>query len=224
MVDKLTVEFLTNPEIEELLAVNNLQEVYKRCPFYMPGLLTDVFYAAGIDPLLFLEEIPSYFVSSKTPIRGTLVIPDNVVAIGEHAFSYLPNLMDVYIPDSVQSIGKFAFENCINLKSVKLSKSVKELYPGCFSKCYSLLSVEIPDSVEYIDARCFESCKALTRIMIGSGVKYIGIKAFAYAGKDNITRVEFNNTKEAWNSIDISPTGNDILFTGVIHCTDGDVV
>ena len=48
----------------------------------------------------------------------SITIPDGVVSLGWHAFSWNHNLRSVKIPDSVISIGDYAFYECPNLTAI----------------------------------------------------------------------------------------------------------
>lgn len=55
-----------------------------------------------------------------------LVIPDNVIGIGEYAFHTCTNLIEVTIPASVMSIGATAFYFCQNLAKINYTGTVEQ--------------------------------------------------------------------------------------------------
>ena len=84
--------------------------------------------------------------------RGSLIIPDGVVSIGDRAFYGCNNLTSVTIPDSVTSIGDRAFCGCNNLTSVTIPDSVTSIGSSAFWDCYSLEAVRFEGTVEQWDA------------------------------------------------------------------------
>ena len=107
-----------------------------------------------------------------------VVIPDNVIIIGEGAFNDCVGLRSVVIPESVSTIESKAFFGCSNLKSVSMPNSVKLLGGSAFFGCYNLESVTIPDNVRKISEGAFIGCSSLTKVIIPNGVREIGDEAF----------------------------------------------
>ena len=107
-----------------------------------------------------------------------LVIPDDVMSIGEYAFSGCIGLTSVTIPDSVTSIANCAFWCCTGLTSVTIPDRVKSIGNYAFSGCTGLTSVTIPDSVTSIGDRAFYGCTGLTSVTIPDSVTSIGNYAF----------------------------------------------
>ncbi len=96
-------------------------------------------------------------------VPGTIGGQD-VVAIGDSAFSGTPALKSVSFPDSVLRLGNRAFENCISLESLSLGSKLKTVGSYAFSKCYALTSLSFPDSVSAIGSSVFNNDIALTTV------------------------------------------------------------
>ncbi len=82
-------------------------------------------------------------------------IPDEVNAIGDHAFHLSYYLTKITIPHSVTSIVECAFRDCNGLTNVDIPDSVISIGYNAFSSCYSLRSVTIPHSVDNIGSDAF---------------------------------------------------------------------
>ncbi len=61
------------------------------------------------------------------------IIPDNVVAISDHAFSNCKGLTNISIPNSVTKIGNSAFAGCTGVESISIPKSVTSIGMYAFS-------------------------------------------------------------------------------------------
>ena len=107
---------------------------------------------------------------------------------GYSDFAYRSGLTSVVIPDSVKYIEDHAFSGCSDLESVKLGNGLTSIEPGLFSGCRSLTSITIPNSVKSIGDDAFWHCSGLTSVTIGNGVTSIGDFAFyVCSGLTNVT-------------------------------------
>lgn len=113
-----------------------------------------------------------------------------VTGIGDHAFSYRPDLTQVSIPDSVTHIGAQAFAGCGSLQSIAVDKS-NPAYSAAggvlFDKARTVLiqcpggksgGYVIPAGVTNVGIRAFDSCTGLTAITVSRSVTNIGDRAF----------------------------------------------
>ena len=107
-----------------------------------------------------------------------LVIPNNVIRIGECAFQQCSSLKSVTIPNSVTSIGNLAFSGCSSLTSVTIPNGVTTIEDGVFSGCSSLTSINIPNGVTSIGYGAFQECTGLEYVIIPKSVSSIGQDAF----------------------------------------------
>ena len=112
--------------------------------------------------------------SSLQPIT----IPNSVTEIGESAFAGCSSLQSVTIPNSVTKIGQCAFQGCSSLQSLTIPDSVTEIGENAFWCCRSLQSLTIPDSVTEIGSYAFSGCRSLQSLTIPNSVTKIGYNAF----------------------------------------------
>ena len=239
------LEFLNREDVQDALAQNNTQELYKLAVDanergYLSlcgiGKLTSILIQAGIDPLLGTTEIPVHFLSCQKSIRK-FNIPEGVTKINGYAFRYT-GLKSITIPDSVKVIGRFAFSRCENLKTVELPIGV-ELYEDAFSfsglesvelkdvklqgyfifeDCGQLKSVIIKGDTPVIPAQTFENCIDLTHIELPETLKQIEYDVFNRC--DKLREINFAGIMEQWREIEIHKS-NTNLFSCKIICSDG---
>ena len=137
----------------------------------LPSNAVDVVFADSVTSL------PIGVCSDNTVL--TSVTMNNVISIGDGAFSGCTSLSGVNIPSTVSKIGEAAFRGCTSLTSVVIPSGVTEIGNSVFSGCTALTSVDIPSSVTKIGVCCFEKCMLSTSIDIPSSVTEIGGGAFA---------------------------------------------
>ena len=171
-------------------------------------------------------------------------IPEGVTLLGEGMFARCPNLQTVELPSTLQTIRENAFIGS-GLNKIVLPENLKYIGYECFYECTNLEEIKIPDSVTTFDYAVFEGCSSLKKVTLSKGLKRINQNMFSmchnlteitipdsitYIGEGGFFRCEklkdvyYTGTKNAWNSILISPNANYPLSTATIHCTDGDIV
>lgn len=105
------------------------------------------------------------FAQRKDIMR--MVIPENVVSIGDHAF-FASGIQSIRIPKSVVSIGRYAFCACENLKTIEFENGLLHIEHSAFANC-GIEVLHLPDSLKTIDENTFSGCKHLKSITsIGS--------------------------------------------------------
>ena len=153
------------------------------------------------------------YTGDESKIELPANIDGNVYVINRYAF-YDSNLTSVIIPDSVTSIGDHAFSDCGSLTSVIIPDGVTSIGDSTFSRCSSLISVIIPDSVKSIGDYAFSSCGSLTSVIIPDGVTSIG--SYAFDGCLKLENVYYGGTSDRWAQINFN-YGNDELTSAKIY-------
>ena len=221
---KLDEETLTElqdilQENAELLNKYNFKELYDVVIAKQVDIsdLTYLLMRAGIDPLKYMYEIPSNYLSYSKDLIS-IDIPGNIKSIGSYAFGNCIGLTSVTIGKGVTSIGDHAFYYCRGLKSITIPDSVTSIRDFAFEGCSGLTSITIGNNVKSIGQGVFIYCRGLTSVTIGNGVISIGDRAFKYCKE--LTDIIYMGTVEQWKKI--KKEEND--FSEVkIHCIDGEV-
>lgn len=115
---------------------------------------------------------------TEEPGVTKVVIPEEVMHIGNSAFSHCSSLTNIAIPNGVTSIGNWAFGFCSSLTSIVLPDGITCIGHSAFRGCRSMASIEIPASVASIGDEAFMECKDLTDIKIPCGVTSIEDRTF----------------------------------------------
>ena len=139
-----------------------------------------------------------------------VTIGDGVPSITQYAFIGCESLVSITIPNSVTRIEQYAFRDCSSLANVTLGNGLISIEYYAFYKCSSIMNITIPDSVTTIDLYAFDSCVCLTEVTLGSGVNKIS--NYAFKDCDSLTYIYYKGTKENWDAINISSTGNDYFI------------
>lgn len=108
----------------------------------------------------------------------SIILPDNIISIGEGVFCDCASLTSITIPNSVTSIGNYAFYGCTSLTSIIIPDGVTSIGEAAFYGCTGLASITIPNSITSIDNYAFYNCIRLTSIVIPKSVTRIGAAAF----------------------------------------------
>ncbi len=66
---------------------------------------------------------------------------EELMSIGDYAFSQCSSLTDITIPEGVTSIGKYAFENCSKLASIMIPSSVTSIEYNAFYNHNAVLTI-----------------------------------------------------------------------------------
>ena len=113
-----------------------------------------------------------------------IVLPENVVAVGEGAFEGCTAIKSVSLPKTLEDLSVAAFYGCISLESVTFAEGCKlELIaPKAFMNCSALASVNIPGNVAMIGYDAFNGCSALASVTLPASLKSIGSHAFYGCG------------------------------------------
>lgn len=139
-------------DCQQLIRENNFKAVYEetRERFRMNGELhselTNVFLSSGINPLLYLEIIPFFYLGYDNA-QTDLNIPKNIIAVTMFAFDS-SKLENVVFQEGCTAIYDFAFGDCKELKHVVLPSTLTELGNKIFQGCENLTEIHYRGTTE----------------------------------------------------------------------------
>lgn len=125
-----------------------------------------------------------------------VVIPENVVCVGQNAFSYCPNLRQVDGMENLVYINDNAFAYT-QLESVTFGDQLYRIGYSAFEGCRNLKEIELPESVEAVNSGAFAGC-GLTKAIIH--------------GKPELDDNVFGETFELWDFGPEQPLGGPMIF------------
>ena len=171
-----------------------------------------------------------------------VVVPDDVVRIGDGVFSDCVMLKTLRLPAGLIDIADNVFADCSSLESVSLpgslaEKEMSDVFPSSYDKirsivicedatkigdrafagCKSLKTIILPERMMSIGARAFSGCDSLTEVVLPNSVTRIGDAAFS--GCASLSHVAFPGSVEwcderwVFNSC---PVLTAITITGVV--------
>lgn len=122
------------------------------------------------------DELPPYslFGTGLT----TVVLPENLIKIGEGALGSTP-ITSITIPPSVTTISNYAFTNCDKLTEITVPSTVTSLGAGIWKGCKSLEKATIRTQMEEIGAGMFDGCVKLSEVSLLPTFRSIGDNCFA---------------------------------------------
>lgn len=158
-------KFLKQPEVQELLDQENLDEIYFQYAKLGGDVseLTKFFISSGINFLDYVTFVPPY-AYWNTNIES-IKIPNNVKAIYKDAFSECTSLRVCNIEDGLEIIEEFAFDGCENLSHIELPNTLNIIGHYAFRDCKSLFRVHLPESLKAIALNAFYGCSNMIAVV-----------------------------------------------------------
>lgn len=140
------------------IELNNFEELYKEVnsidetasgrTYYITPLITSLLISIGINPLLYLKEVPSYYMQGLD--IANIAIPDNITSIGEYAF-YDSKVKNIKLSKNLSIIKGGAFFDCIELQNIFFPSSLKQIDQDAFHKCIELKDIRYEGTVKQLD-------------------------------------------------------------------------
>ena len=174
--------------------------------------ITDLFEAAGIDPLYYMNDIPrGYHFESVLPKTYSI---GNMDTIGAWAFAYVYGI-DTLDISSVRYIGDHAFYMS-SIKTIEIPGSVKEIQLSTF-ECSALVNVVINEGTTIIVNYVFSHCRDLTDLWLPKSLTYIAESAFRSC--TDLKNIYYNSTSYDFYKLNFN--FNMIGSRKIdVHCTD----
>ncbi len=148
-----TYAFKSCTSLQNVTLSNNLKEVdsdaFSDCPNLNYAVHDEVRYLGNsANPYLWLIRVTSLYID-------TCEINSQAKHIAGGAFSWCYVIENVVIPDNIVSIGEFSFYSCESLKSVVVGNGVKVIPRNAFGSNNKLKTITLPSSLTKIHTEAF---------------------------------------------------------------------
>lgn len=155
-----------------------------------------------------MEELTKIWLESKKEfLPERIIIPEQIVKIGEDAFHNFYHLKEVFFSSHLHTIEKGAFSNCTSLQKLVLPESLREIGISAFENCTGLKGkLVFPPKIKKIAACAFKNCRKLEKIILPQNLECIGERAyFGCSGLKEVKMFEglFEIGPEAFYSCEI---------------------
>lgn len=135
----------------------------------------------------------------------TIVIPEYVTDIKDHAFMGCPNLKRISFNDNLSSLKGCMLCECKQLDefvchksqlvkvscsftgSISVPNGITNIAKGAFCKCLDISAVQLPESVTSIGIKAFSNCQKLRSVNLPNNLVFIGEEAFEGCSITEIT-------------------------------------
>ena len=153
-VPDIVKSFLFKSRIKEFIEDNNFNSLYTAATIFFTrstdiGALTQVLYAAGINPLLYMNTIPDGFLFRSD--ISSFSIPPHIKHIGGLAFSE-SYLRELSIPQGVETVSSYAVESCPRLQKLTIPSTLQAVDMTSFRNNNTLTEVIFRGTVEQWNA------------------------------------------------------------------------
>ena len=136
------------------------------------------------------DNVVTAYMFEQTQLK-TIILPNNITEIGDHAFEVVFNLESFVIPNGVTKLGICAFNTSTKLKSITIPESVVEIGRDAFNEC-AFTEITLPSKLKVIDEWTFYICRNLKTITLPA--ELTDIKMDAFYGCENLIEVHCKNS------------------------------
>lgn len=128
------------------------------------------------------DDIIPYLAFNGKKTLSHFSFPEKITYIGSYAFYKTSLSGALIIPDDVIKIGQNAFRGTL-IGSVAFSPRLNRIGSYAFSNCASLTgTLTLPETLTYIGSNAFEYCAFTGELHLPNNLEYIGESAFLEAG------------------------------------------
>ena len=198
----------------ETVIINDGSTLQRIAPYAFVNCGLTVVDLSNADSLVIIDEYSFYMSPVEEIVFGTV----NEISIGNYAF-YGAKLTELVLPSNIIAIGDYAFGNVSTLTSVSLAQNsrLETIGAGAFRGTAvevfafdqaaglttigdyafyetALQAIVLPDTVTDVGAYAFYGCADVSELVMSKAIESIG--DYAFSGLDRITEVTIygNNT------------------------------
>lgn len=214
---EIVLRFLA--ENRNLIEQEDLDSLYKSAQINLEQrqipIITYFFIKSGINPLDYLNDIPTNYARGLSIVGREIDVPGNIRTIGTNAFIACMQIENIILPNNITDVFAGAFMGCKKLKHINWPNKCDVIPSECFRMCAELPKIEIPEGVTQILDAAFAGCKALKEVHLPKSLLLVGAAAF----RDCPSEIYYNGTIEDWKNVRIIMNP---FSVHTVHCIDGD--
>lgn len=123
------------------------------------------------------EKNGDFIIDDKGVLRSysgegkNVVVPQEVKALGDYAFSGHSEIKFLILPEGLERIGSYALSGCVSIESLKIPDSVTGIGGLAFAGCMHMKSLYLGDNLESLGRMSVCECGALNNIMVSEDNK-----------------------------------------------------
>ena len=133
--------------------------------------------------------------NGELEISGSGLMADYRSAIFVPWFEYRESIQKVTIEENVLSVGNRAFSGCVNLSTVDFANSVQRVGDQAFSSCVNLKQLVLPESMTELGSMAFSGCSNMECILIDHDNLYYSSSDGVVFNKDQSKLVQYPTAK-----------------------------
>ena len=140
------------------------------------------YHVNGYDYTKHLDDIIPHDAFRNKKSLSHFSFPERITSICSSAFIATNLSGALIIPDDVIEIGEDAFSGTL-IGSVALSPRLEKIYDNAFLNCNSLTgTLNLPETLTYVGNQAFGDCSFTGELHLPNSLEYIGRRAFCSAG------------------------------------------
>ncbi len=112
--------------------------------------------------------VPTTDLSISFPESLLYIRDERSVSISDGMFTgyTAPRLKSIVLPPNLIELGNDVFNGCTNLSRVDFNDGLERIGSQAFWNCYALEEMALPNSLKYIGEKAFFDCRSLTELTI----------------------------------------------------------
>ena len=142
-------------------------------------------------PVKKIKGWPYEYDGYNAPTIKKVTLSNNIVEVGEYAFSELSNLEKIKLSDNLKYIGQYAFQGLTHLEGITIPAGVREIGTYAFAECPALKKVVIKSDDVKIGRGAFLRCKNLEKFVQSKNLKSLSLAYSAFEGCSKLKSFKF---------------------------------
>ena len=142
-----------NPKLKEVYIGSNVEYIapgFKYQNYYGTVIVDEANQKYSIEDNILYNKDKTEFITALYNIQGTYKIKEDVIKIGDGAFTFQTEMTEVILPEGLKEIGD-SFQYCTGLTEIYIPNSVEKIGTSAFANATNLMHIRIdkaPNTIE----------------------------------------------------------------------------